>query len=262
MVDTAKNTWCDFGLTDSNGHTAGGDAVDFVKHYTKNNDTRAALAWLEKRMKGLPTARIKIDNVGEKYVKTDYTVKPLQNTKLLQYLAQRGIRREIATRYCEEVWFDHDKHFGVAFPTKSDYEMRNPWFKRCMTHKDISYIPVHKGMATSDCCVFEGFMDFLSYVTLFERHHPLALHFRCDSIVLNSTSCVCKALPELVSYATIHCYLDNDDAGHAATGQIRSRYPRAVIDESNRYSGVNDVNAYLMKILGLKESDLPSNRKA
>ena len=54
-----------------------------------------------------------------------------------------------------------------------------------------------------------------------------------------------QLLPYLKEYDSIHCYLDNDDAGRATTKTIMKAYPDMAINESGRYKGYNDLNDFL-----------------
>ena len=99
-----------------------------------------------------------------------------------------------------------------------------------------------------ECCVFEGFFDFLAYVTAQLKHdEQLTLPYAMDCIILNSVSNVRKALEVLNDYDTIYCYLDNDTAGRKATEKLKVALNREVRDQSARYRDYNDVNDYLSK---------------
>ena len=86
--------------------------------------------------------------------------------------------------------------------------------------------------------MFEGFIDFLSYVVL---------HGDCDAIVLNSVINVPKSIDYLNRYDTVYCHLDNDKAGHDATEQIRILCKGNVIDASEEYGEAKDLNEFLCK---------------
>ena len=95
-------------------------------------------------------------------------VKPLESPVLLSYLRERGINTELAKRECCEVHFENNgKHYyAVGFPNvRGGYEIRNKYFKGCIAPKDISHIR-HTNRQNEVCYVFEGFMDYLSFLTL------------------------------------------------------------------------------------------------
>jgi hypothetical protein len=106
------------------------------------------------------------------------------------------------------------------------------------------------GTARETCYVFEGFMDYLSFLTLRLENCPKYPELdRQDYMVLNSVANVSKALYPLGSYERIHCFFDNDRAGMEALQQIRMEYGRDLYirDASQTYSGCKDLNEYLQK---------------
>lgn len=174
-------------------------------------------------------------------------VMPLSSPALFSYLRERGINTELAKRECREVHYltDGKSYFAVGFPNRSGgYEIRNKFFKGCIAPKDITHIRQTEPGET--CCLFEGFMDYLSFLTLRQAGHPdrPALDGQ-DCIVLNSVSNLSKALRPLGDYERIHCFLDNDRAGLEALREIQREYGSRVRDASYVYSGYKDLNDYL-----------------
>lgn len=140
---------------------------------------------------------------------------------------------------------DGKPYFAVGFPNRSGgYEIRNKFFKGCIAPKDITHIRQTEPGET--CCLFEGFMDYLSFLTLRQARHPdrPALDGQ-EYIVLNSVSNLSKALRPLGDYERIHCFLDNDRAGLEALREIQREYGSRVHDASHVYSGYKDLNDYL-----------------
>ena len=172
---------------------------------------------------------------------------PLSSPALFSYLRERGINTELAKRECREVHYltDGKPYFAVGFPNRSGgYEICNKFFKGCIAPKDITHIRQTEPGET--CCLFEGFMDYLSFLTLRQERHPdrPALGGQ-DCIVLNSVSSLSKALRPLGDYERIHCFLDNDRAGLEALREIQREYGSRVRDASHVYSGYKDLNDYL-----------------
>lgn len=118
-------------------------------------------------------------------------------------------------------------------------ELRNRYFKGCRGHKDTSYLPWARDGPSTECVVFEGFIDYLSALTL-------GIISGADAIILNSVVNVNKAVPFLRGYRTINCYLDNDNAGQAALAELAVIYGSIVIDRSTLYSEFNDLNDFLV----------------
>ena len=151
----------------------------------------------------------------------------LSSPALLSYLQERGINTALAKRECREAHFTNNgkRYFAIAFPNISGgYEIRNRYFKGCIAPKEISHIR-QSGEQRKACYVFEGFMDYLSFLTLKLESCPQSPDFdRQDYMVLNSVANVSKALYPLGSYERIHCFLDNDRAGMEALQQIRNTH--------------------------------------
>lgn len=128
---------------------------------------------------------------------------PLSSPFLLTYLQERGINIALAKRECSEAHFTHNgkRYFAIAFPNVSGgYEIRNRYFKGCIAPKEISHIR-QSGTARETCYVFEGFMDYLSFLTLRLENCPKYPELdRQDYMVLNSVANVSKALYPLGNY--------------------------------------------------------------
>ena len=174
----------------------------------------------------------------------------LTHQALLSYIMKRKIDIHLSRVYCCEVHYDlRNKHyFGIAFRNRQGgHEIRNPYYKGCIGHKDITIIRLDNECIQEHVIVFEGFMDFLSYQMLQTiKNDSLCIPYPCDYIVLNSINCLDKALAELGAYQSVHAYLDNDDGGKRTFEAMRNTLGDAVVDESHRYSNHNDLNDYLV----------------
>ena len=192
----------------------------------------------------------KQDSFGPSFQQLE--IVPLSSPALLSYLQGRGINLELAKRECSEARYTHNgkRYFAIAFPNGSGgFEVRNPYFKGCIAPKEISHIR-QSGKARTACYVFEGFMDYLSFLTLRQESCPNYPELDGqDYIALNSVSNVNKALYPLGNYERIHCFFDNDHAGLEALRQIRMEYGREryLRDASQIYRGCKDLNEYLQK---------------
>ena len=191
---------------------------------------------------------------------------PLSSPALLAYLQERGINPVLAKKECKEARFTHNgkRYFAIAFPNMSGgYEIRNRYFKGCIAPKEISHIR-QSGEPKGTCFVFEGFMDYLSFLTLRLESCPQYLEFdRQDYMVLNSVANVSKALYPLGSYERIHCFFDNDRAGMEALQQIRKEYDSTqhIRDASQIYSGCKDLNEYLQKRMADRKEQMQFVKK-
>lgn len=125
-------------------------------------------------------------------------------------------------------------------------KIRNPYYKGCIKGKDISVIRYNKDIIQNHVCVFEGFMDFLSYQELHRKgDYHVCIDSPTDFLVMNSVSNLKKCLVELERYTAIHCYLDNDLAGQKTVETIAGLYGIKVINHSESYYNYKDLNDYL-----------------
>jgi len=173
-------------------------------------------------------------------------IDPLTNPVLLGYLKERGILPEIAREVCKEVHFQNKGrwYFAVGFANRSGgYEIRNKYLKGSISPKEITHVK----NGSDRCIVVEGFMDYLSYLTLKATHpgNGQPKGNGPDYIVLNSVSNVGKAIPVLKEYKSALCLLDNDSAGRQAFQQM-AQAGCPVRDKSDCYREYNDLNDYLL----------------
>ena len=117
------------------------------------------------------------------------------------------------------------------------YEVRSRYFKGCIPPKSVSLVKAND-IPADECLVFEGFMDFLSAVTL-------GVTGNADCLVLNSVANVEKAAGLLDGYGRIGCFLDRDEAGRRTLAALTMRYRERVSDRSSLHEGCKDLNEYL-----------------
>ena len=172
----------------------------------------------------------------------DVKVTELSHEALKGYLKERGIDPAIAGRFCKEVAYGirGKRYFAIGFMNRSGgYELRNPMFKGCISPKDISCVSL-SGKKQDRCCVFEGFMDFLSALVLRTVKDE-------DCLVLNSVSNLGRSYAVLEVYGKIRCFLDRDRAGITALETLTIHFGNKVTDCSGLYDGFKDLNEYLTK---------------
>lgn len=238
-VNTELNKWYDFGIG------RGGNIIALAELLYNSSDVSYLIHQIERNAPSsvsvsLPTTKpITPQNSFE-----HLQVLPITHPALIKYLEERCIDVEMARTVCKELHFDtRGKHyFGIGFPNiAGGYEIRNPFFKGGITPKDISLF--HNEESKQSCFVFEGFIDFLSFMML-RRKENSGLK-RQDYLVLNSVSNVKKALEPLSHYENIQCFLDNDEAGRNAYLQLSKELGKPVTDASTLYNGYKDLNEYL-----------------
>lgn len=240
-VETTLNCWYDFGIG------KGGDIIDLARLVFRSDNIRY-ISDIILRGCAAPSARTVALSFPQRLSATkmeDMKIVPLGHPALLAYLKERGIPAHIAVAVCREAHYSVNgkSYFAVAFGNvNGGWELRNRYFKGCAGHKDISCVPWSRDGPSSECAVFEGFIDYLSALTL-------GLIPGCDAIVLNSVANVNKAITILRGYSGIRCFLDNDDAGKTALQRLTAVPVKHITDCSHRYNGYNDLNDYLVSTI-------------
>ncbi len=237
-VETALNCWYDFGLG------RGGNIIDLAAELYQTTDLRHILRCIADSypVPSVPTIASSFAPRHSAPSMERFEVVPLEHRALVAYLQERGIPAHIATANCKEAQYSVNGkfYFAVAFENVSGgWELRNRYFKGCRRRKDISYLPWARDGPSTECAVFEGFIDYLSALTL-------GIISGADTIILNSVVNVNKAVPFLKGYTTINCYLDNDNAGKTALAELTAIYGSTMIDRSTLYSEFNDLNDFLI----------------
>lgn len=236
-VETTINCWYDFGLG------RGGNIIDLAAEMYQSTDLRYLMRCIADRFPVLSVQTV-VSSYPQRHSAPSmerFEVEPLEHRALVAYLQERGIPTHIAKAKCKEAHYSANGrfYFAVAFENVSGgWELRNRYFKGCQGRKDISYLPWARDGPSTVCAVFEGFIDYLSALTL-------GIISGADAIILNSVVNVNKAMPYLKGYTVINCYLDNDTAGRIALIELTAMYGSTVIDRSKLYSDFNDLNEYL-----------------
>ncbi len=172
----------------------------------------------------------------------------LTHPALLRYLQERGINTALAQTECKELHFIHNgkPYFAIGFPNVAGgYEVRNRFFKGCIAPKDISHIR-QQGEPRNVCYLFEGFMDYLSFLTIRVKNNPQYSRLTTqDYIILNSVSNLAKVENLLATYVQIGSFLDNDTAGRNACESLRAKFGERLLDKSLYYREYKDLNDYL-----------------
>ena len=234
-VNVAKQLWYDFGLG------KGGDIFTLAGELAQSGDFTVQARFIADAanmiVDRLETPTYQPKPTGPAFEGVEEV--PLLRSPLTDYLEERGIPYGIASRYCCRLNYGvrGKRYFAAGFPNVSGgYEIRSRVFKGCIPPKDVSLIKTEE-VPKEICNVFEGFMDFLSAVTL-----GIAMG---DCLVLNSVANVEKALKYLYDYGRIDCYLDRDEAGRRTLETLKERYGGRVCDRSALYDGCKDLNEYV-----------------
>lgn len=244
-VNKDKNMWYDFGTAQN------GDIIDLAELLYQSKDVSRLLKLIEGAAPALaPRIRTPISPNGERLPNQFRNIKvvDLNHEVLKSYLQSRGIDLDIGECECNEVHYTCNKkeYFAVAFPNiGGGYEIRNPYFKGCIAPKDISIIQKSERLRHGCCCLFEGFMDYLSYLTLVKLGRITEGSEFMDYVVLNSVSNINRVIETIKEYEVIHCYLDNDDAGRRAVDTLQELLGNRVCDMFAAYPLYKDLNDFL-----------------
>ncbi len=237
-VETTLNCWYDFGIG------KGGNIIDLATELYQSTDLRHLMRCIADNCP-VPSVQTVAYSFAPRHFAPSFQgfrVVPLKHRALVAYLQERGIPAHIAKANCKEAHYSVNgkSYFAVAFENVSGgWELRNRYFKGCRGRKGISYLPWSRDGPSTECAVFEGFIDYLSALTL-------DIISGADAIILNSVVNVNKSVPYLKDYNAINSYLDNDSAGKTVLAELTATYGSTVIDRSTLYSEFNDLNEYLI----------------
>lgn len=264
-VDTLNNTWYDYGsgLFDHEKFRRLPDLV--IAH--KNVTFSEVLRILEYKNLGNPSlfATTSTQTPQNKTIHHQNRSKPqkkpqttsvelvkvadLQNPHLISYLEGRGINADIAAQYVQEVYFKLPQKqsclFAIGWPSGQGFDCRvekgDFSFKGFVGQgKDIACINMESGIS-ENIAVFEGWMDFLSFLT-----QKNITDFKHPAIIMFSVSQRKKALARIrqAGAKRLFLFLDNDDSGRDTTDffTVALAQEMQVIDRSGLYQGFKDYN--------------------
>ena len=242
-VDTEKNLWIDY------AEGKGGSIIDLCMRlegctlseairqlgrnapdYTACNSQKADRAM---KRSSIPMASA---SGVRKLIEISNTLPP----HLLKYLQEeRCIDMEKAMPFLCCISYEiRGLHYqAIGFANQSGgYELRdNGTFKGTIAPKDIT--PIFSDRA-EPVCIFEGFIDFLSFLSMKEEvtNHCL---------VMNSISNVARSIRYLngIQVSSIRTFLDNDEAGRRTTEDL-VKAGFKVEDMSVHYRSFKDLNEY------------------
>jgi hypothetical protein len=238
-VNEQLGVWYDHGLGE------GGNIIDFGLAFWQ-----LPLAEVLEKIVQVTSAEIKPVFSGRKRsaVKIPHyeiqEIKELGNNPgITEYLKSRGIWEAAQGRLKEIYYYVEDQKklrkyfFAAGWPNElGAWEVRNPYFKGCLGHKAISFIPGEQ----TKLSVFEGYLNYLSWLT----ENPLAT----DSVlILNSLSLLNIGIIKAKEFAGVDLYFDRDNAGRNASLDFNKAVPQAN-DRSAIYKGHNDYNEKLVAV--------------
>lgn len=244
-VDTEKNLWIDY------GEGKGGSIIDLCMRMESSTLSEA----IRRLGQNAPangtyssrngfasnnTQPVMVANGARRLIEISDTLPP----HLQEYLArERCIDLEKAMPFLKCITYEVRGrcYQAIGFANLSGgYELRdNKTFKGTIAPKDITPIFTDKIInQIQPTCVFEGFMDFLSFLSMKEEVTSACL-------VLNSVSNTAKAIRYMNAQgiSSIRTFLDNDDAGRRAVQDfIKAGFH--VEDMNIHYKDFKDLNDF------------------
>ena len=240
-VDTEKNLWIDY------AECRGGSIIDLCMrlegctlseaiHHLGQNAPDNTVYSSHKDFSQNNLQPTMAANETRKLISISDTLPP----HLQEYLTKvRCINLEKALPFLKSISYEvrGRRYEAIGFANLSGgYELRNDkTFKGTVAPKDITPIFENKAQPV---CLFEGFMDFLSFLSMKEE-----VNNRC--LVMNSVSNIGRSISYLNNHqvSSIRIFLDNDDAGRRATQElIKAGFK--VEDMSVHYGNFKDLNEY------------------
>ena len=242
-VDTEKNLWIDY------GEGRGGSIIDLcirmegctlseaIRRLGQKASLDAAYG-LSKEKSDIDTSPVTPwqPSGARKLIEVSDTLP----SHLEAYLADKRCidlnrARPFLKCICYEVRGRHYQAIGFA-NLSGGYELRdNKTFKGTIAPKDITPIFTDR---TEPVCIFEGFMDFLSFLSMKEE-----ITNHC--LVINSVSNVARTIRYLNDrhLTNIRAFLDNDEAGRRAVQDfIKAGFH--VEDMNIHYKDFKDLNDF------------------
>lgn len=240
-VDIQKNLWIDY------AEGRGGSIIDLcmrlegctlseaIRHLGQNAPDKGTYCFRNNFTQNnfQPTIAA---NRARRLIEISDTLPPY----LQEYLRkERSIDLEKAAPFLKSINYEvrGQRYQAIGFANQSGgYELRDDnTFKGTIAPKDIT--PIFTDRA-EPVCVFEGFMDFQSFLSMKEEITRACL-------VMNSVCNVARAIRYLNDHnlTHIHAFLDNDEAGRRATNDfIRAGFK--VEDMSRYYRDFKDLNDF------------------
>lgn len=240
-VDTQKNLWIDY------AEGKGGSIIDLcmrlegctlseaIRHLGQNAPDKGTYCFRNNFTQNnfQPTIAA---NRARRLIEISDTLPPY----LQEYLRkERCIDLEKAAPFLKSINYEvrGQRYQAIGFANQSGgYELRdNHSFKGTIAPKDIT--PIFTDRA-EPVCIFEGFMDFLFFLSMKEE-----IINRC--LVMNSVSNVARTAHYLNDHNLTHirAFLDNDDAGRRTVQEfVRAGFK--VEDMSVYYRNFKDLNEF------------------
>jgi hypothetical protein len=230
-VNIVINKWFDFALGE------GGDTIKLVALINKCNTSKALeyirglnydLFSFQQLIGTIQSAKMEILEIAE-----------IKSENIKKYLFNRGLHGQEIYDYCNEITYSNKGRMYKSLGFKNrigGFELRDEGFKSCFGKKDITFYD----FGQQNLSVFEGFIDFLSYLMLPEFEIKEA-----NYLIMNSLSMIPRIDEIIKNHEKCYYFLDNDLAGKSAFESLKSRFEHQ-IDKSGFYAAHKDLNDFLI----------------
>ena len=244
-VDTEKNLWIDYAegkggsIIDLYMRLEGCTLLEAIRQLGRNAPDDTAHSPQRERVQDT-SKQESIRQAAANGARRMIGISDTLPSHLQKYLTEdRCINIEKAMPFLRSISYEvRGLHYqAIGFANQSGgYELRdNGTFKGTIAPKDIT--PIFSDRA-EPVCIFEGFIDFLSFLSMKEEviNHCL---------VMNSVSNVARSIRYLNDrqVSSIRTFLDNDEAGRRATEDFMEAGFK-VDDMSVHYRNFKDLNEY------------------
>jgi len=234
-IDRKMNRWSDYG--DAGAY---GSPIDFVMWMNGCTELEAANILVNKE--AIPQyKKPPKEEREEKNIEVLEEWSEITNTTLIDYCEnERKIPIDIAEQYCNQVLFQfagskYVKYYGLGWLNNSGgYAIRGLWFNGSTRPSGIS--TVNNGN-TGEIQLFEGMMDFLSYMVLYGG-------LGHEIIVLNSLIFIPMLTDYLKGFSHVHIWLDNDGPADLKTDYLKENGVN-IVDHRKEFEGYSDLNERL-----------------
>lgn len=261
-----REVWADFGGQAPAGkHVDGGGILDMAMRLG-NFSKAEALEYLAENY--CPCAVQEISGpscVREKEYGNvvDRILPSFKRVALINYAVnERHIPKNILEKYCCELVYhvksEPSRHYhAIGFAQNNGgYVLRGITgrYPKKSTKAGITILDsngeMNGGRSSDKGLMFEGFMDFMSWLAWVGREEP-----GCDVCVLNSVTNVLAAREWCESHPKIACFFDNDNGGVTCLNKVKEYASKSEVrDMSRAYGDCNDVNEKWCRVVSERES--------
>ena len=246
-------SFCIFQKTDSffdYSSDFGGDVVELHRKLNSLSRREAYRQMIQGEFQGTVSLINLLPPNPHKVAKSTFKVLEIidiEDQDLINYFyLGRGINPHILKEHCKEIHYEVKgfNNKGICFINNiGGYEIRSAKFKGGFGSKDVKFI---QGAGDPDLRkkylnIFEGFSDFLAYLTLSNKLNDYYNTYVLNSVVFKDRI----KLPD--GTQKLRCFVDNDDAGNKAIEYYKVLYGEEMVqDMRGYYKDFNDVNEYLI----------------